>query len=131
MFLKLKYPEKLIDSTVTLPKTQILRFPRPKPKLYCANRQPPLRTTLPFKDQKSADIVYRNLRDLKRKIYCVLQPVFTNRKIAKDLKVAKTEPSLANHQCVVYGFKCNLCDVNYIGTQAATSTSTLRSINNL
>ena len=59
-----------------------------------------IRMTLPFKDQKSTDIVHRDLRDLGKKIDCVLQPAFTIRKIAEDLKVTETEPSLVNQQCV-------------------------------
>ena len=71
---------------------------------------------LPFKDQKSADSVRRQLSDLGKKIDRVLQPVFTSRKISEDLKVTETKPSLVNQQCrVVYEFKCNSCDTNYIG----------------
>ena len=41
--------------------------------------------------------------------------MFTSRKILEDLKVTETKPSLVNQQGVVYEFKCNLCDANYIG----------------
>ena len=57
----------------------------------------------------------RQLSDLGKKIDCVLQPVFTSRKISEDLKVTKTKPSLVNQQGVVYEFKCNSCDANYMG----------------
>ena len=75
----------------------------------------PVLIILPFKDQKSADSVRRQLSDLGKKIDRVLQPVFTSRKISEDLKVTETKPSLVNQQCVVYEFKCNSCDTNYIG----------------
>ena len=66
-------------------------------------------------DQKSADSVRRQLSDLSNKIDCVLQPVFTSRKISEDLKITETKPSLVNQQCVVYEFQCHSCDSNYIG----------------
>ena len=75
----------------------------------------PVLITLPFKDQKSADSVRRQLSDLSKKIDRVLQPVFTSRKISEDLKITETKPSLVNQQCVVYEFQCNSCDSNYIG----------------
>ena len=45
----------------------------------------------------------------------VIQPVFVSRKIGQDLNECETKP-LANQQCVVYQFKCNLCDTgSYVG----------------
>ena len=64
----------------------------------------PVRMTLPFKDQKSADVVRRRLGDLGTKINQQLQPVFTSKK-----------PPLINQQSVVYEFTCDLCNTNYIG----------------
>ena len=37
------------------------------------------------------------------------------RKIADDIKVAEAKPPLINQQCVVYKFKCDLCDADYVG----------------
>ena len=110
MFLKLKYPVKLIDSIFN-------RFLASQDQnqscITPVNR--PVLITLPFKDQKSADSVHRQLNDLGKKIDRVLQQVFTSRKISKDLKVMETKPSVLNQQCTVYEFQCNLCDLNYIG----------------
>lgn len=111
IFLKLKYPEKLIDST-------IFRFNRRSQDLNQTRVLPgnnPVRIILPFKNQKSADIVRRDLRDLALKINNELQPVFTSRKLIEDLKVTETKPPLVNQQCVVYEFKCDLCDASYVG----------------
>ena len=36
-------------------------------------------------------------------------------KIEKDLKHREVKPSVVNNQCVVYQFKCDLCDTDYIG----------------
>ena len=70
---------------------------------------------LPFKDQKSADVVRRQLGDLGTKINQQLQPVFTSKKIADHLRVTEEKPPLINQQSVVYEFICDLCDTNYIG----------------
>ena len=42
-------------------------------------------------------------------------PVHTSRKIAADFPAAETKPPLVNQQCVVYLFKCDLCDADYVG----------------
>ena len=36
-------------------------------------------------------------------------------KIADDIKVAEPKPPLISQQCVVYKFKCDLCDADYVG----------------
>ena len=110
MFLKLKYPVKLVDSIFD-------RFHASQDQNQSCIKPTdgPVLITLPFKDQKPADSVRRELNDLGKKIDRVLQPVFTSRKISEDLKVTETKPSLANQQCAVYEFQCNLCDSNYIG----------------
>ena len=72
IFLKLKYPEKLIDSTIH-------NFKHPQdPSDHSPDS--PLRMTIPFKDQESAAVVRRRLRYLGRKIIQDLQPIFTSKK---------------------------------------------------
>ena len=73
------------------------------------------RIVLPFKDQKSADIVRRKLRELSIKIGKTLQPVFISRKIENDVKIKEKKPPLINQQSVVYRFKYGLCDASYVG----------------
>ena len=107
IFLKLKYPEKLIDSAIN-------RLHHPTDPVQTPANSP-VRITLPFKDQKSADVVRRRLGDLGTKINQQLQPVFTSKKIADHLKVTEEKPPLINQQSVVYEFTCDLCDTNYIG----------------
>ena len=75
----------------------------------------PVQITLPFKDQKSADVVRGQLGDLGTKINQELQPVFTSKKIADHLRVTEEKPPLINQQSVVYEFTCDLCDTNHIG----------------
>ena len=73
------------------------------------------RIVLPFKDQRSADIVKKHLSDLSNKIDHILQPVFMSRKLCDDLKVQKPKPPLINQHCVVYHFVCDPCDADCVG----------------
>ena len=58
------------------------------------------------------------LRDLNRKICVTLQPIFVSKKLEQDLKPKEIKPSIANRQCVVYKFACDLCDADYVGYTA-------------
>ena len=78
-------------------------------------KQDPITIVLPFKDQKSANSVRRQLGDLSRKINVDISPVYTSRKIKDEIKVRENKPPLVNEQCVVYNFQCNLCDAGYVG----------------
>ena len=60
-------------------------------------------------------MVRKQLRDLERKIDHELQPIFTSKKIVDDLRETELKPPIVNQQSVVYEFKCDLCDTNYIG----------------
>ena len=64
IFLKLRYPEKLINSTIT-------RFieSRNQQQFREVQINAPVRIILPFKDQRSADIVRRQLSDLRKKLF--------------------------------------------------------------
>ena len=75
----------------------------------------PIRIILPFKDQRSADLVRRQLSDLAKKINSDLRPVFTSKKVADEIKVTEPKPPLINEQCVVYEYKRDLCDAGYMG----------------
>ena len=68
---------------------------------------------LPFKDQRSADIVKNRLKDLSRKTRVTIQPVFVSQKINDLLKIREKKPSIVNQQRVVYKFSCDLCDTSY------------------
>ena len=72
-----------------------------------------VRIALPFKDQKSADAVRKQLKDLSKKIETELQPVYTSPKIGDKLKLQEEKLALESHQCVVYICKCDLCDADY------------------
>ena len=74
-----------------------------------------IRVVLPFKDQISADIVRKQLKDLSLKVHTTIQPVFVSRKIEQELNVKETKPPIVNQQCVIYSFQCDLCDAGYLG----------------
>ena len=101
MFLKLKYPVKLINSIF-----KRFHASQDQDKSCIEPIDSPVLIILPFKDQKSADSVRWQLNDLGKKVDRVIQPVFTSRKISEDLKVTETKPSLVNQQCVVYEYQC-------------------------
>ena len=56
-----------------------------------------------------------NLRDLSSKVRKIIQPVFTSRKLKQDLSLREPKPNIVTQQCVVYLFKCDLCDADYVG----------------
>ena len=73
------------------------------------------RIVIPFKDQKSANIVKTQLKYLSVKLQTTVQPVFTSLKIAQEFLTDEPKPQLIDQQCVVYHFKCDQCDAGYVG----------------
>ena len=74
-----------------------------------------LRVSIPFKDQVSANIVKRQMRDLSSKIGIDVQPIYTSKKLEQDLKLKEIKPRIINQHSIVCCFKCDLCDSNYVG----------------
>ena len=70
---------------------------------------------LPFKEQKSADSVRKQLKDLGNLLSIDLCPGFISRKVGEDLKHQEIKPVLINKQLVVYKFECGWCDASYVG----------------
>ena len=94
IFLKLKYPEKLIDSA-------IYRLQHPTDPVETPVNSP-VRITLPFKDPKSADVVRRKLGDSERKLINNYNRCSqAKRSLIIDLKVTQEKPPLINQQSVV------------------------------
>ena len=126
IILKLQYPENLINSTIT-------RFieSRTQQQVRDVQANAPVRVILLFKDQRSADVVRRQLSDLGKKINSDLRPVFTSKKIADDIKVAEAKPPLINQQRVVYKFKCDLYHADYVGYTRRHLFNALRNTNTL
>ena len=77
--------------------------------------EPSVYIKLPFKDQRSANRVRREIHSLGSMINVNVKPVFTSRKLSQTLSVKENKPPIVNTQCVVYSFQCDLCDANYVG----------------
>ena len=86
IFLELKYPKKFIESAINS-----AQHPQ---DLNHTPTGSPLRITLPYKDQKSADQLRRPLCDLGRKINHPLRPIFTSKKIVDDLRETELKPTM-------------------------------------
>ena len=92
-----------------------MRSEKPEVQSQSTNENAVHRVVLPFTDQKSADAVKKQLSDLSSKIDHILQPVFKSCKLCEDLKMFEPKPSIINQQCVLYNYKCDLCDAEYVG----------------
>ena len=99
LFNRLKYPPRLVDSTICTFIDQQYKAANQEPE---SSKQKVVRIALPFKDQKSADLVKKQLANLSNVIGTKVQPVYTSRKIGKDLAVSEAKPPLVNKQNVVY-----------------------------
>ena len=112
-FLKLKYPQHLIDSTVsTFVTSMIIEQPSNSKNNEEKNV---VRIVLSFKDQKSADKVRKQLRNLSHKIGHEIQLVFASKKIESQLKTCEKMPMIVNQQNVVYKSQCGMCDACCVG----------------
>ena len=54
---------------------------------------------LPFKDQKSANSVKREMQNLSAKIRVQIKPVFQSKKISQVLSPKEKKPPIVNKQC--------------------------------
>ena len=113
-FSRLHYPVPLLQSTIRdFVTAKVSGDVRSFQK--CDDKKAPVRIILPFKDQRSANSVRRQLKELSRKIGKDIHPVYTSRKIGAVIKPKESKPPIVNQQCVVYHFKCDLCDADYVG----------------
>ena len=106
LFSRLDYPHHLSNSAIN---TFIYSGVADQQPLQASGSM--TRVVIPFKDQESANIVKTQLKDLSIKLQTTIQPIFISQKIGQDLKECETKPQLVNQQCLVYQFKCNLCDI--------------------
>ena len=110
VFRKLRYPNHRIDSVIN--RFIISRVAVDQRKQHTDDA---IRIVIPYKDQDAAVSVKRQLRDLSSKVQKTIQPVFTSRKLKQDLSLREPKPNIVTQQCVVYLFKCDLCDAGYVG----------------
>ena len=75
-------------------------------------------------------IVKEQLKDQSLKLNTTIQPVFASRKIEQELNVKEAKPRIVNEQCVVYNFRCDLCDAGYVGYTREHLHNRVKDINN-
>ena len=92
-FLDLRYPKSLVCCTVSV---------------FIAKHHRPIPT--PPQDQTSFNIVRHQLYGVGVIIGRDKRPVFSSKYIAAVVASPELKASLVNQQCVVYCFKCDLCD---------------------
>ena len=64
---------------------------------------------------KSGQTWSRQMCDLSSKIGTDVRPIYTSKKLEQDLKLKEMKPCIINQHSIVYCFKCDLCDSNYVG----------------
>ena len=116
-FARLQYPESLVETTIRqfVEAKVVTGNACPQQQQAPSQQEVPIRVVLPYKDQKAANSVRRQLSDLSRKINTEIRPVYTSRKIKDTIKVKEQKPPIVNQQSAVYYFKCDLCDADYVG----------------
>ena len=102
---RLRYPNHLIYSVIKRFITSRVAADQPKQHTDDA-----IRIVIPYKVS-----VKRQLRDLSSKVQKTIRPVFTSLKLKQDLSLREPKPNIVTQQCVVYLFKCDLCDAGYVG----------------
>ena len=119
MFTNLKYPDSLIKSTICHFVTSV-RSENPAgsassvhQRKYCSPNSFAFQRSKV--SERSEDSSLTQLSDLNNKIDHTLQPAFKSRKICEDLKMCEPKPLIISQQCVVYNYKCDLCDAEYVG----------------
>ena len=116
LFSRLDYPYHLINSTInTFVNSRVVDQQLLQASGKLAGNDV-TRVVIPFKDQDSANIVKTQLKDLSIKLQNHNPVRICQSEIGQDLQECETKPQLVNQQCVVYQFKCNLCDTgSYVG----------------
>ena len=115
VFLRLRYPPCLLDSIFSRFINKKHQTTTESAPVNREEKESVLRLLVPFKSQKSADVLRRQLNSLCNLVGTRIQPVFSSKKIAEEFRIEETKPPLVNRQCVVYKFQCDLCDAGYVG----------------
>ena len=74
-----------------------------------------IRISIPFKDQRATNAVKKQLCSLGNKIGLNIQPVFTSKKLEQVLKPNERKSSIVSQRNVVYYYKCDLSEADYVG----------------
>ena len=114
-FSNLFYPSQLIETTVNHFITNVATDNVQSDADRNNDTTPTVMFSIPFINQSAADSTRRQLQDLSLKIGVSFQPIFTSKKIGDIIKTREPKPKIINEQCVVYHFKCGLCEMHYVG----------------
>ena len=108
VFVHIQYPLSLDDSIIS----RFVQKQYEEVKESTNQQECVVSLIFPLKHQKLANIVRRQLTGLGSLIEKVLRLLF---KIRDEVKVKEVKAPLVNNHCVVYKFKCVLCDADYVG----------------
>ena len=110
-FSNLLYPSQLIGTTVNKFITNVAKDNLQSDADRNNDTTPTVMFSISFISQSAADSTRRQLQDLSSKISVSLQPIFTSKKIGEIIKTREPKSKIINEQCVVYQFKCGLCEI--------------------
>ena len=100
-------------------------------KQTCDDKKAPVRIILPFKDQRSANCVRRQLGELSRKIGKDIHPVYTTLKIGANIRQKKANPSLLTNNAL-FTILSVICAMRIMSaTHADTCINALKNIRDL
>ena len=80
-----------------------------------SNNSQSVRIVLPFKDQASAGFVRHQLKSHSNNIGINIQAIFKSRSIQDIFQPKENKPAIVRNQSVVYYFKCDQCEADYVG----------------
>ena len=123
-FSKLCYPNTLVNSTIHRFVQETDRVPH-----AVTSSEPSVYIKLPFKDQRSADRIRKEIISLGSMINVNVKPVFISRKLSQTLSVKENKPPIVNTQCVVYVICCNVICVMQIMSVLLPDTYTNALVN--
>ena len=103
---------QLFFSHVLLPPKHLINL---FPHQLSAIKQTPFVLSYHLKIRSQLILYTSNLEISVRRSTQTIQPVFVSQKIVQDLKLQEAKPQVVNQQCLVYKFKCDLCDAVYVG----------------
>ena len=110
VFRKLKYPNTLISASI-----RNFIDSLESPNDVEPSSKDAIRIILPFNDQESANNVKKRINTLSAQVGISIRPIFTSPKIKSNFGTHEKKPAIINQQCLVYQFKCSLCDAGYVG----------------
>ena len=123
-FLNLDYPVNLINSSINEFLHNIENISAPD---EASDGTSNIVVPQPFKDQKSANSVKREMQNLSAKIGVQIKPVFQSKKISQVLSPKEKKPPILNNQSINFNVTCATQIMS--GTQPDTCINALASIN--